>query len=629
MNKRWLWLLPPLAAFLIYIPALSGEFVWDDLFIQQDLLPQIDAFWKVFLPYDAYGLKRFNSLWTATHKLDEFLNNAIVGMKSGPLDAARAFIPHLTGLLLHAAVTYFVTLLAWALLREMPRRMEGTLAAGLIFALHPIHVEAVAWIAGRTDSLAALFLIPALLLGMRYLKRKEPSALAGAGVLLFLALLSKEVAYSAAILLPALYLLASPGGGAPLKAGRRPAAALGLVFLAAMGGYLILRSAMGAGVGSPRLYDFSASFLRILSALALYFQKSLIPWPQLNFITTLPGLGFTLLMWAAGLAALAFALWKWRAGFALYLLAIVWFGATLAPALFVTVLQDSPFAAAERYLYLPSIGISLWAGGVLGQRREPKWSAALLAGITALSLIYGYGTVQRIGVWRSDQTLWENAVRNEPSGRGAAYAYNNLGAALQKEGKREAALSNYRKAIRIDPAYPLAHFNLGSALQKAGRIEQGEDSYRRALDLDPRYFKAYVNLGSILVKKGRIEAAISLYRRGLAHGPHRADLHYNLGNALWAGGRKSEAILSYRNAILEAPRHANAHINLGNALMAIGRPEEAAAAFREALALQPKSAIIHFNLAGALGEMGRREEADEFLRKAIELDPKLKKYLRK
>lgn len=629
MKKWCIWLLPPLAAILIYIPALGGGFVWDDLFIQRELLPEIDALWKVFLPYDAYGLKRFNSLWTATHKIDSLLNNAMIGLSESPLDAARTVIPHVTGLLLHAAVTFFVTLLAWTLLREAPRRGEGALAAGLIFALHPIHVETVAWIPGRIDSLAALFLIPALLLGLRYLERKEGAALAGAGALLFLALLSKEVAFSALILLPALYLLAPPGREALLKAGRRPALALGLVFLAAMGGYFILRSAMGAGVGSPRLYDFSTSIPRLFSALALYFQKSLIPWPQLNFISELPGLGFTLLLWSAALAALAFALWRWRAGFSLYLLAALWFGATLAPALLVTVLQDSPFAAAERYLYLPSIGLSLWAGAALAQSREKRWNTALLAGIAALCLAYGYGTVQRIGVWKNGRALWENAVRNDPGGRGAAYAFNNLGAALQREGNSDAALSNYRKAIRLDSGYAKAHFNLGNILQKTGRRDPAEDSYRRALDLDPRYFKAYVNLGGILIKKGRVEAAISLYRRGLKHGPHRVDLHYNLGNALWTGGRRAEAILSYRRTIREAPRHVRARINLGNALMATGRPEKAAAAFRGALTLQPKNAIIHFNLAGALGELGRRGEANEFLRKAIELDPRLKKYLRK
>ena len=211
--RRLVWLLPFLTVLALYSPMRHAGFVWDDAGIFGGWLAEFDsvedylaASWiaERGAPTRATARQHFYPLARMSLKLDEWISDALVDPERPRLDPVRARVPHATTVLVHAFDSLLVTLLAWQLLGGLGLRAQGALAAGMIFAVHPIHAESVCFIIGRTDSLATLFLIPAVLCGLRYRERGERSALVAAPLCFLLALLCKEVAATQLLLLPLL-----------------------------------------------------------------------------------------------------------------------------------------------------------------------------------------------------------------------------------------------------------------------------------------------------------------------------------------------------------------------------------------------------------------------------------------
>jgi tetratricopeptide (TPR) repeat protein/2-polyprenyl-3-methyl-5-hydroxy-6-metoxy-1,4-benzoquinol methylase len=198
---------------------------------------------------------------------------------------------------------------------------------------------------------------------------------------------------------------------------------------------------------------------------------------------------------------------------------------------------------------------------------------------------------------------------------------NNLGDALEGQGKLDEAVIQYRRALALKPDFAEAHYNLGNALKQQGKLDEAMAQYQRALDLKPGFAVARYNLGNALNEQGKLDEAVAQYRRALALKPDFAEAHNNLGNALKEQRKLDEAVAQYQRALVLKPDFAEAHNNLGNALKEQGKLDEAVAQYQRALVLKPDFAEAHDNLGNALKEQGKLDEAVAQYQRALAFRP--------
>jgi len=199
--------------------------------------------------------------------------------------------------------------------------------------------------------------------------------------------------------------------------------------------------------------------------------------------------------------------------------------------------------------------------------------------------------------------------------------YCNLGAALRNQGKLDAAVASYHKALAIKPDFAEAHYNLGIALQQQGKFDAAAASYHQALSIKPDYAEAHGNLGNALQRQGRLDAAVASYLKALSIKPDFAEAHSNLGNALKDQGKLDAAIASHHQALSIKPDYVEAYSNLGIALQQQGRLDAAVASFRKALAIKPDYAVAHNNLGNALQHQDQLDAAVASYLTALAIKP--------
>ena len=204
---------------------------------------------------------------------------------------------------------------------------------------------------------------------------------------------------------------------------------------------------------------------------------------------------------------------------------------------------------------------------------------------------------------------------------GEAPYHSNLGTALWKLGRLDAAVASYRRALELRPDYAKAHFNLATVLLKQQRLTEAEACYRTALAIKPDYAEAWDNLGTVLKAQGKQDETIASYRRAIEARPNYPEAHNNLGTALLQQGRTEEAIGCYRKALNLKPDYPEAHFNLGTAIWEQGQPNAAVACYRNAIALRPDDTDALLNLGTALKELGRLDEAAACYRNVLTLEP--------
>jgi tetratricopeptide (TPR) repeat protein len=330
----------------------------------------------------------------------------------------------------------------------------------------------------------------------------------------------------------------------------------------------------------------------------------------------------------------------------------LWYLVMLLPVL--GVIQVSRQAHADRYTYLPQIGI-YFALTWLAAEWGAKWRASrgvfaglMTAVLAALMLCAGRQTAY----WKDSETLWTRALACTTDND---IAHNSLGVVLMQKGKVGEAILQFQAALQIRPDHAEAHNNLGFTLLQAGRVSEAITQCRQALQFRPSYADARVNLGNALCQAGRADEAIVQYQKalqinsacaeacnGLGHAllrmgrtdeaiaqyqialrlkPRDAEPRYNLGNALLQKARLDQAVAQYQIALQINPSHAGAHLNLGNALLQKGKAEEAIIHYQSALQLNPASATAHGNLGSALLQKGRAAEAIAQFQQALQIEP--------
>jgi tetratricopeptide (TPR) repeat protein len=504
-----------LAVLAVYGGSVRYELVYDD-HVQIERNPWLrdpDGF-RLFLTRPFWGFYHDRGAVPSNYYRPVFgIAYSLVARAYGL--SARAF--HATSVALHLAVTLLVALGALKLAASPApgrRREIAALAAGLLFAVHPAHAEAVAWVGGQADLLAALFVLLSLL---AYLAAKDGAPprrwtawLGAAGYLL--ACLAKEPGTALILVLGALEAAEWRREGSLPRALRRAAARLA-PYLLVLALYVALRI-HALGSFSPRSYEVTASAAGAVAyaagLLARYLAFLVVPFP-VRLLAGVPAPALLspvavagLLAAGAALAGLAAAAWSGRARRELFLpLAVI--VAFLLPVLAANSIGGANFA--ERYLYLPSAGLAWLFGSLCGRLAAapapPRIAAA--AAVLALLAAAGVAAWERSGIYRNDLTLFRATVRVSPD---AEIARNNLGMALFNRGHLDEAEREYRAALRLSPQAvpPLA--NLGVLYERRGDAARAKATFEQVLRLSPTHAIAADHLARILLARGDRAGAI-------------------------------------------------------------------------------------------------------------------------
>src|SRR3989449_5253322 len=594
LTHQWgFWLLPVLIAlvtFVPFLPTLDNQFVnWDD----DDNLVENPH-------YRGLGWTHLRWMWTTSH-IGHYA--PLTWMTFGLDYLLWGMNPvgyHLTNLLLHAAnaaVFYLLALrvLGSALPGPRERGNVGLAAsaafAALLFAIHPLRVESVAWATERRDVLSGLFYLLTLLV---YLRAGEQGERGRSGYwasvgLCVCALLSKSMAVSLPVVMLILdvYPLRRLGGargwwGEPARRVYLEKIPFVLLALAASAGAFIPQI---EGRNMPTLDDLSVLGRLAVSAYGLrfYLWKTVFPVslsPLYELRGQDPLAPSFLLSYGVvpAVTALALILRRRLPGLLAAWLAYV---VILLPVL--GIFQNGPQIAADRYTYLAGLGWALLASaGMLAAWRRRSF---LVTGL-AVVLLLGFGTLtwNQVRVWHDSEKLWSHAVAIDP---GSSIGQLSLGLALARHGKLAEAVEHYEAALRLEPGYVDADYAWGNALARQGKLAEAVEHYRAALEVKPDHADAHNNKGAALARQGKLAEANEQHQRALQTKPDHADAHTNLGEALAQQGKLAEAIEHYRQALEIRPGSADAHNDWGLALARQGKLAEAVKHYQEAVKLRP------------------------------------------
>ncbi len=506
---------------------------------------------------------------------------------------------HLTSLLLHIANV----LLVFGLFVRTTGAVWRSAFVAALFALHPLQVEAVAWVSERNQVLGALFGLLAIWAYVGYSNRGGVGRYGLTAALLAVGLLADPML----AVLPLVFLLFDTW---PLdRLARRSLVSLGvekipfLVLSAISGGIAVIArsDAVSLPLG-PRGGHALASSVRYLGKMV---------WPtDLSMISVHPNLpgGVPWAPWqviGAGLLVLGISAIAMRRRYAI--LGWGWYLVALVPVLGAQVGLE---AMADRFAYVPLIGLFVilaWGGAELiaDVPSSHRWAHRSLAvGAVAVLLVSLAGSRVQTLYWRDARVLYLHALDVEPTNPVVHY---NLARVLATGGQPDEAIEHYRRALEADPRHEQARRYLANALADRGELDESIDEFRRLLELRPNAALAHNNLGALLESRGERAEAIRHYRRALEARPEYADARFNLGTAMLAQGERDQAIEHFRRTLELAPNFAQAHNNLANALFARSEIDPALEHYREALRIDPKLASAKRNLETVLELIAQRE----------------------
>jgi tetratricopeptide (TPR) repeat protein len=550
----------------------------------------------------------------------------------------------LTNLILHAAtaVVFFFAarhLLAIATASGEQRAAVGLGAAvaALLFALHPLRVESVAWVTERRDVLSGLLYtltILAYLHAARAVNGRR-SWYWGACALFLCAILSKSltVTLAAVLLILDIYPLRRLGGSSGWWSESARAVYREKV-------PFVLLSVIGSAVAFFALAQIEnmASLQRLdmvdrltVSAYGLwfYFWKTVAPFKlsplyELPNVVELSSPSF-MLSYVVVLLAVALGLALRRRLPALGAAGMI-YSVTLFPVL--GIFHNGPQIVADRYSYLACMswavlagagGQYFWQASLDKRMRKRTFVLGSWVGIVVIGGL-GFLTWRQTHVWHDPEKLWNHVLAT--SGE-SVFARNNLGNALTAQGRFAQAVEQFQKALRIDPNDADANYNLGNALAQQGSFEEAAEQLQHALQLAPGNAMAVYDLGNVRAKQGQFDEAIEQFRKAVKIDPELASAHYNLGSLLTQQGKFREAIAHFGQVMRLAPDDARPPYNIGRMFFLQGELDEAIRHFRLALRIDPGHVKARYDLAVVLAGQGDFEAASKEFRESLSIEPNL------
>ena len=633
--------------FAVYGNSLSGTFIWDD-----NLLVKNNEDIRNWSNISKILTKDFG-----TDMGDKYAFYRPVQMASYMIDHSLWKLDpkgyHFTNIVLHVCVALSI----YWLINMIFQESRLALLTGLFFVAHPIHTEAVTYIAGRADSLAVLFM---LLCFIFYIKSSASKNI-GVYILMLLsytlALFSKGIC----LILPVLLLLYHYSFQKKVKVKAfllmlSPALVYIFVRMTALKDLMPTVSSADATTLFQRLPGFFVAvttYIRLLFVpfgLHMEYGSPLFDWANFKAI-----LGVVVLL------VLLIYVFRRKRDNALVFFSISWFLIALLP---VSNLYRINAYMAEHWLYLPSIGFFLIMAkaisvGMTGRLPAGKAGSPLLKILTvifAVSLLSfnSYLTVRQNVSWRDPVSFFERTLNYAPD---SWRVHLNLGLAYAQTGRKEEAVTSFKTVLGIKDDYAEAYYNLGNVYVDMDKKEEAAASYEKAIELKADYPQAYNNLGIIYADLNRTEESIASYKKAIGIKTDYAEAHYNLGNLYKDMDKRSEAAASYEKAIEINPAftkayfrlgdvytdmgkkeeamaaykkvvgfkdgslNANAHNSLGVVYAAANRTKEAVASYKRAIAINSNDAKAYYNLGNIYNDTDKKEEALAAYKKVIKIEP--------
>jgi len=614
-----------IAVAVAYTPAMQGGFVWDDdsYVSENTTLRTFDGLRRIW--FELGAVPQYYPLVHTTYWVEYHLWQL------------NPFGYHVVNVFLHG----LGAVLLWAVLRRLS--IPGAYLAAAIFALHPVHVESVAWITERKNVLSGVFYMSALLAYIRFARldnngRDTPhpwSFYVLSLVLYTCALFSKTVTCT----LPAAILLVIWWKRGHL-AWRNVFPLIPMFLIGVVMG--IVTVWMETHHVGTRYIEWHLSLVDrcLVAGRVVWFYAAKLFFPyKLTFIYPRwhidCGLWWQYLYPFAAISLVS-SLWLLRRRVGRSpLFAVLFFCGTLGPALgFVNVYPMQFSYVADHFQYLASIGLITFCAalltsapaalsGRLGGGRRIAWMGTVLVTsrfiVPAIILcVLGTLTWRQGYVYKDLETLWRRTLADNPSAWLARY---NLANMLSKRGEQGEAVLHYREAISIQPEFYQAHHNLGVALMNRGLVDDAVAQYREALRIKPDHASAHNSLGVVLLSRGEIKEAVERFTLALRNRPDYSEAHLNLGIAMKRQGDLRRAAGHYGRALSLQPDSSQAHAGLGELLARQGRLDDAVAHIRQAVRLEPQSAQLHNDLAVLLGKQGRIDEAIEHYENSLSINP--------
>lgn len=553
------------AVFVVYGQVTSHEFTNfdDNLYISEN-------------PVVQQGLTAAGVRWAFTNfDINWHPLTWITYMIDVDLFGARAGRIALINVLFHLANS----LLVFFVLKRATGALARSAIVALLFAVHPLHVESVAWISERKDVLSGLFFLLTIWFHVDWAQTRSRLSY-GLSILMFaLGLLSKGMV----VTLPFVLLLLDWW---PLARFDRRAIIEKLPHfgLTAFGIWITLKGqeAINAVVQTAAL-PFGARASNAIVSYAAYLRKTIwpsdlaIPYPYHQHSALVVIVSIVVL-----LAITAFVLMQRQRRY--LATGWLWFVGMLVPV--IGLVQIGVQAMADRYTYLPHIGLFIavvWLVADLAEKRDTLRQPVQLATLAAIVALFIVAMMQT-RVWRNTETLFANAVTKT---EGNAIAHNNLGTALLKQGRFADALPQFEAAVAADPKYDDARAGLGGALIGVGRVPDAEREFRRVLQSNPRHAAARNDLAGILSRTGREAEAVQQYEEALRLDPKQYDAHMSYGALLSRMNRNDEAMRHFAAAADVRPSSPEPHIYLALIYAQSNRFAEAMAEAQRAKAIDP------------------------------------------
>ncbi len=541
---------------------------------------------------------------------------------------------HLTNLLLHLANT----LLLFAVLRKITGTLWRSAFVAAAFAIHPMHVESVAWIAERKDVLSTLFLLLTLAAYVSYVKRPGIVRYMLTLLLFALGLLAKPML----VTLPILLLLLDYWPLNRMSILNRQSAIDNRQSSTLNSKFSILNSVI------EKIPFITLSVVSsVITFLAQLKYSAVAPINELALKARIANVSLSYarytgkLFWPQNLAAFypfdvnRFSFWQ--VGMCVLLLLVIsifvirfgrnqkylpvgwfWFVVTLVPV--IGLVQVGLQAYADRYTYISYIGLFImiaWGLPALLSKWPQRKIVLCISMVIALTAL-GICAHRQVSFWNNDFTLFSHALDVTQNNY---IAHNNLGVAYYKLGRYQEAIEAYKQAIRIKPDYADAHYNLGVACDKLSRWQDEIEAYKQAIKIKPNYAKAYYNLGISYEDLGRYPDAVEAYKQAIQIKPDYAEAYINLGVTYCKLGRYQDATEACKKALTIKPNYAEAYINFGVIYYKLGRYQDAIEAYKQTIKIKPDYAEAYYNLGVSYENISRYQDAADAYKQAIRIKP--------
>ncbi len=512
---------------------------------------------------------------------------------------------HLVTVIIHAANT----ILLFLLLHQLTKAAWRSAFVAALFALHPLHVQSVAWAAERKDVLSALFFMLTLLAYARCVMPEfpagnpatQPAARARSlpfyvlSLMFFaLGLMSKPMLVTLPFVLllldywPLRRLAIDPGVGfakrlAPLFVEKIPF--LALVVLSCVITLVVQKK--GGAVVPIGVLSFGGRMANALAAYVDYLRQTI--WPTgLTLLYPFEDIPSTGKLVICGLILLLITAWAIRGLRQSPHLAVGWFWylGMLVPV--IGIVQVGMQQRADRYTYLPLIGIFIMLTWEICERfASTRAARTILPAMAAVALAVCVGVTRaQIGCWQDSEHIFERAVKMSPSNY---VALNNYGLALLKRGDVDGAIQVFEQAVKLKPELDAARIGLGTALMEQKKFDTAAQQFNTVLNLQPANSSALLQLGILLARQGKLPEAAECLSKALSQNPNDSGARNNFGNVLLLQGKYEDAAKQFQEALRLQPDYAIAYYNLATCLRKVGRIPEAIENYRQSLRLQPNS----------------------------------------